>query len=76
MKCKKHPDREAIAICQKHQAGFCRECCECRDSLYCCNCVDPKLYCRFRTQCLVWELSRERRKLAAKNSIDKDKELT
>ncbi len=67
MKCKNHPDQEAIAICQKHQVGFCEECCECKDSKYCCNCLDPNLYCQFRTQCLIWELSRERRKKAAKN---------
>jgi hypothetical protein len=67
MRCKNHPDREAIAICQKHLTGFCGECCDCNDANYCCNCIDPKLYCQYRTRCLIWELSRERRKAAAKN---------
>ncbi len=42
MKCKNHSDREAIAVCQKHEAGFCQECCECLDIDQCCECLDPK----------------------------------
>jgi len=62
MKCRNHPDREAIATCQKYETGFCEECCECLNIDYCCECIDPKLYCKFRTQCLIWEMSRDRRK--------------
>ena len=62
MKCKKHPEREAIARCQKHETGFCGECCECLNIDHCCDCIDPKLYCKFRTQCVIWEMSRDRRK--------------
>jgi hypothetical protein len=29
---------------------------------YCCECIDPRLYCKFRTQCLIWEMSKDRRK--------------
>jgi hypothetical protein len=98
MDCRKHPGREAIAVCQKHEAGFCRECCECMDPDYCCefgseripggvppgkrandddpilenrslsaasggelHCLDPGLYCKFRTRCVIWEMSRGRR---------------
>ena len=68
MKCKNHPDREAIGVCQKHEAGFCRECCECLNIDHCCECIDPKLYCKFRTQCLIWEMSRDRRKNDAETS--------
>jgi hypothetical protein len=62
MKCRKHQDREAIAVCQKHETGYCRECCECLNIDDCCECVDPKLYCKFRTRCMIWEMSRDRRK--------------
>jgi hypothetical protein len=24
--------------------------------------MDPKLYCKFRSQCIIWEMSRDRRK--------------
>ena len=66
MRCKNHPDREAVAICQKLGAGFCGACCDCSDAATCCNCLDPQVYCTFRTQCLIWEQARERRKAAAK----------
>jgi len=62
MKCQNHPDREAIATCQKYETGFCEECCECLNIDHCCECIDPKLYCKFRNQCLTWEMSRDRRK--------------
>jgi len=62
MKCRNHPERDAIATCQKYETGFCEECCECLNIDYCCECLDPKLYCKFRTQCLIWEMSRDRRK--------------
>lgn len=65
MNCRKHPDRAAVAICQKHGTGFCGECCECQAAQACCECLDPKVYCQFRTQCLIWEISRERRRSAA-----------
>ena len=32
MQCRNHPDREAVAVCQKHAVGFCRECCDCFSS--------------------------------------------
>ncbi|NWF92938.1 MAG: hypothetical protein HXY46_08475 [Syntrophaceae bacterium] len=60
MKCRNHPDREAIGICYKHKAGFCQECCECLNLGDCCECLDPKLYCEFRTRCVIWEMSRYR----------------
>jgi len=62
MKCRNHPDREAIGVCQKHEMGFCQECCECLNIDHCCDCIDPKLYCKFRDQCIIWEMSRDRRK--------------
>ena len=62
MRCRIHPEREALAVCQKHEAGFCRDCCECLNIDQCCECLDPKLYCKFRSQCIIWEMSRDRRK--------------
>lgn len=62
MNCRNHPDRDATALCQKLGIGFCTECCRCPDAAACCGCLDPKVYCQFRTQCLVWEASRERRR--------------
>lgn len=68
VKCRKHPDREAIGVCQKYETGFCQECCECLNIDHCCECIDPKAYCKFRTQCMIWEMSRDRRK----RRIDKE----
>jgi len=62
MKCKNHPDREAIGVCLKHETGFCLECCECLNIDECCECLDPKLYCSFRSQCIIWERSKERKR--------------
>ncbi len=60
MNCKNHPERQAVAVCQKYNIGYCRECCEFLDINECCKCSDPKLYCKFRTQCIIWELSRKK----------------
>jgi hypothetical protein len=62
MKCKNHPEKNAIAVCQKYSTGYCDICCECLDKHSCCECSDPELYCKFRTQCIIWEISRQRRK--------------
>lgn len=62
MNCENHPDRAVVAVCEKQQVGFCEECCACEDVVECCACRDPKLHCQFRTQCLIWEYSRERRR--------------
>jgi hypothetical protein len=64
MQCRNHPDREATAICQKYGKGFCGACCECVAAEQCCDCLDPKIYCTFRQQCLIWEHSRDRRRAA------------
>jgi hypothetical protein len=65
VRCRNHPDREAAAVCQKLGSGFCAECCECPDAERCCGCLDPQVYCQHRTQCLIWEAARERRRKAA-----------
>jgi len=72
MRCRNHPDREAVAVCDKHQVGFCAECCECEEATDCCGCVDPALHCQSRSQCLIWEWSRERRRQAARRGETPD----
>ncbi len=57
MKCRNHPDREAVIPCRKHQTGYCDECLDTGVS-----CTDPTIYCKFRTQCVIWEMGREERK--------------
>ena len=68
MQCRNHPGRAAAAICQKLGTGFCAECCECPTATACCGCLDPQVYCRFRTQCLIWEGARERRRKAGEGA--------
>jgi hypothetical protein len=43
--CKNHPDRHTGYICQKHNYYLC-------DS--CLACSDPKLYCKFRSSCIIF----------------------
>ncbi len=61
MQCRNHPDREAAAVCQRFDTGFCRECCECLSADHCAECIDSKSYCKSRTQCIIREIARERR---------------
>ena len=72
MNCKNHPDRNVVAICQKYNIGYCDICCECNDDNSCCECSDPELYCRFRSQCIIWEICKQRRK--KKGKIEKIKQ--
>jgi hypothetical protein len=53
IKCRYHAERDARLLCNKHEYGYCEDCCEGV------VCGDPELYCRHRTQCLIWENSRE-----------------
>ncbi|MBC2712444.1 MAG: DUF4445 domain-containing protein [Desulfosarcina sp.] len=50
-KCINHPDRETPYICMKHQIYLCEECLECRD---------PKLYCKYRSACPIWFMSKRK----------------
>ena len=59
MHCRNHPDRDAVVLCQKHQTGYCGQCLE--NGV---TCTDPTIYCKFRTQCVIWEMGREDRKKA------------
>ena len=43
--CKNHPDRQTNYLCQKHNYFLCEECL---------GCSDPKLYCKFRSSCIIF----------------------
>jgi hypothetical protein len=47
-RCRFHPEQEALIWCEKYEYGYCRSCAEQS------ACTDPDLYCKFRTQCLLW----------------------
>lgn len=53
-KCINHPDRETSYLCMKHEIYLCEECLQCRD---------PNIYCKFRSSCPIWFMSRKRRGL-------------
>ena len=57
----KHPDRPAFSICQKYNQGYCEECC---------RCTDPTGYCKYRMQCLGWQIcQKKQKKLNAENTV-------
>ncbi len=49
-KCLNHPDRETNYICMKHNIYLCEECLECRD---------PDIYCKFRSSCPIYFISKK-----------------
>ncbi len=53
MNCINHPDRLAFSICQKYNRGYCQKCC---------ICTDPKGYCKYRTQCIGWQICQKKKK--------------
>jgi len=55
-KCINHPDRETSYQCLKHNIYMCEECLECRD---------PKIYCKFRSACPIWFMTRRKAGLDA-----------
>jgi len=57
MQCRFHPEREAYMTCQKMLIGYCLECFD-----TCESCTDPSGYCKFRTQCIIWEKYRKSEK--------------
>jgi len=52
-KCINHPDRETSYICLKHQVYLCEDCLTCRD---------PKIYCKYRSSCPIWFISKRQQK--------------
>ena len=60
--CRYHPDRPAVALCQKNGHGLCAECLE--DA----HCFGPELYCKYRTQCIIFYTEKENRRARRKQS--------
>lgn len=60
--CTNHPDRETNFLCTKHNIYMCEECMACRD---------PDIYCKFRSSCPVWFMTRKTKGL---DQDDTDKE--
>lgn len=48
--CVNHPDRETVLVCTKYSRHLCEACA---------HCSDPKLYCKFRTACMIWFMEKE-----------------
>jgi len=59
--CQNHPEREAVARCIKFNRRFCSECMESGEA----ECLSPDSHCKYRPQCLVWEMARARRRRGA-----------
>jgi hypothetical protein len=49
--CDKHPDRRADYTCMKYDAHMCEQCLKCKD---------PELYCKYRSSCAVWFLTKKK----------------
>jgi len=68
-KCINHPDRETSYLCMKHNIYLCEECLKCRD---------PEIYCKFRSSCPIWFLSKRIKGLDeddGKKAEEKSKQL-
>ncbi|SHO46795.1 hypothetical protein SAMN02745220_01642 [Desulfopila aestuarii DSM 18488] len=50
-RCRNHPERETNHHCLKHNVFLCEECL---------SCLDPELYCKFRTSCTIWFVHKEK----------------
>jgi hypothetical protein len=57
-KCIHHPDRETQYVCMKHQLYLCEACLQCKD---------PKIYCKHRSSCPIWFMSKRQKGLDADN---------
>jgi len=62
-KCINHPDRETSFLCSKHNIYMCEECLECRD---------PDIYCKFRSSCPVWFMTKKKKGLDEEEKIEKE----
>lgn len=49
-KCINHPHRESRYHCMKHNYFLCDECIECKD---------PDIYCKYRSSCPIYFLTRK-----------------
>jgi hypothetical protein len=49
--CVNHPDRETSYQCMKYEIYMCEECLECRD---------PDIYCKFRSSCPIYFITKHK----------------
>ena len=56
--CINHPDRETSYMCAKHKFYMCEACLMCRD---------PEIYCKFRSACPIWFMTRRQAALDAED---------
>ncbi len=62
--CINHPEIETRFACMKHDIYLCEDCLECRD---------PDIYCKFRTSCPIWFLTKRKGNLdEIVNEAEKD----
>lgn len=59
MKCRFHPEEEAMAVCQKFGYGYCRKCCDTAGHGPRCECTSPNVHCEFRQACVIHYLSKK-----------------
>lgn len=48
--CHNHPEKESRFLCMKYDRWLCEACLKCQD---------PKLKCKFRIDCVIWEIERK-----------------
>jgi len=58
--CVNHPERETSYECMKHNIYMCEECLDCRD---------PKIYCKFRSSCPIYFLTKRKGDLDGDSKI-------
>lgn len=66
-KCINHPDRETNYICMKHNIYLCEECLEC---------PDPDIYCKFRSSCPIYFITKKGFDEHETESVHEDEECT
>ena len=57
--CINHPDRETQYLCMKHQIYLCEDCLQCKD---------PKIYCKHRSACPIWFMSKRKKQWEAEDA--------
>ena len=58
--CVNHPDRETSYKCMKYEIYMCEECLECRD---------PDIYCKFRSSCPNYFITKRKGGLDAESDV-------
>ena len=52
-RCANHPEKAGRYFCSKYRRYLCEDCLSCQDAA---------LYCKSRTMCVIWEVSRHERR--------------